>query len=267
MKIVATTAKIFAKSKTKVPGKVSQFVARVTAKELNVRDWAGAEHKKTSFSPLKMGDTVLVCDAILSADHKTWYYINHKGKYGFINSEYVESVPTKALKFVGYLDNYNTYVRANGRWFEYGFDPAIKSFQDAKNLVSKKKKVHMTCLVPTAWALNAMGIKRKDGVARVSADNGSFTKQYNGGIKDNFTRITSGKAIGKKVPDAIEAGLLRTGDILAFEDTDHTISYSGDGYYMFDGGHMSIKNGVYVGIKSSYKSYGRKISEILRWKG
>lgn len=58
--------------------------------ELNVRKWAGKENDTCSFSPLKEGETVSVCDEVKAADGSTWYYIKNKaGKFGFVHSKYI----------------------------------------------------------------------------------------------------------------------------------------------------------------------------------
>lgn len=66
-----------------------QWTGKVTADSLNVRTWAGTENKTCSFSPLKNGTEVDVCDSIKASDGDTWYYIKYKGKYGFVHSDYV----------------------------------------------------------------------------------------------------------------------------------------------------------------------------------
>lgn len=57
---------------------------------LKVRKWAGKENDVCSFSPLKEGETVSVCDEVKAADGSRWYYIKNKaGKYGFVHSDYI----------------------------------------------------------------------------------------------------------------------------------------------------------------------------------
>ena len=67
-----------------------QWKGTVTADSLNVRTWAGTENGLCSFSPLKNGSVVDVCDSIKANDGDTWYYIKYNGKYGFVHSEYVK---------------------------------------------------------------------------------------------------------------------------------------------------------------------------------
>lgn len=61
---------------------------------LNVRKWAGKENGLCSFSPLKKGVTVGVCDSVKASDGSTWYYIKYNNKYGFVHSSYVRSNPS-----------------------------------------------------------------------------------------------------------------------------------------------------------------------------
>lgn len=239
------------------------------AKGLNVRNWAGADKSLCSFSPLAQGDVVEVCDAILSEDGKIWYYICYGGKYGFLNAAYVEYVSDVVLQFLGYLGTYHEYIKAHYKYFKYHYVSAINngSFQTVIDMVTTKKVVGITCLVPISWALKTLGIKRKDGKSWVSGANGTFKSYYTGDFKNKFTRITKGDPIGMTVKQAVDAGLLKPGDIIAFEGVTHTFTYTGKGYIMYEGGHA---NGNYSkGIMPDYsKVYhkNRKISEILRWK-
>ena len=61
----------------------------VTADSLNVRTWAGTENPTCSFSPLKRGTEVDVCDTKKDKDGKDWYYIKYNNKHGFVSSSYV----------------------------------------------------------------------------------------------------------------------------------------------------------------------------------
>lgn len=72
------------------PSKAVLWKGTVTADSLNVRTWAGTENSLCSFSPLKHGTTVDVCDSVAAYDGSTWYYIKYNGKYGFVHSAYVQ---------------------------------------------------------------------------------------------------------------------------------------------------------------------------------
>ncbi|WP_253288389.1 GH25 family lysozyme [Blautia sp. MSJ-19] len=69
-----------------------KFVGKVTATELNVRSWAGAENPKIKKWPLlKKGNLVDVCDTVKAADGSDWYYIRIDGKYyGFVAARYIQ---------------------------------------------------------------------------------------------------------------------------------------------------------------------------------
>lgn len=69
--------------------KTKKWSGTVTASSLNVRTWAGEENAPCSFSPLKSGTKVGVCDSIKDRDGDTWYYIKYNGKYGFVHSAYI----------------------------------------------------------------------------------------------------------------------------------------------------------------------------------
>lgn len=72
--------------------KTPKYVAKVTATELNVRSWAGAENPKIKKWPLlKKGNLVDVCDTIRAADKSEWNYIRIAGKYyGFVAKKYLK---------------------------------------------------------------------------------------------------------------------------------------------------------------------------------
>lgn len=61
-----------------------------TTTALKVRKWAGTENGECSFSPLKAGEEISVCDEIQAADGSRWYYIKNKaGKYGFASAKHI----------------------------------------------------------------------------------------------------------------------------------------------------------------------------------
>lgn len=70
----------------------AKWTGVVTADELNVRKWAGTENGTCSFSPLKEGTKIEVCDTIKDINGDNWYYIKYNGKYGFVHSGWVSKV-------------------------------------------------------------------------------------------------------------------------------------------------------------------------------
>ena len=64
----------------------------VTAKSLNVRTWAGTENPTVSFSPIKDGAVVGICDTLKDASGREWYYIKYQNKYGFVCADYVDDM-------------------------------------------------------------------------------------------------------------------------------------------------------------------------------
>lgn len=61
----------------------------VTAKSLNVRTWAGTDNPTVSFSPIKEGTVVGICDTVKDGNGRNWYYIKYHEKYGFVCADYV----------------------------------------------------------------------------------------------------------------------------------------------------------------------------------
>lgn len=113
---------------TKPLNKTVKFTGTVTASSLNVKLQPTTESNTCSFSPLKKGTVVSVCDEV-----NGWYYIKYNGKYGFSSAEYIakntaqkpdskpESKPQKPStpvdrKFVGqvYKPTTKVFARATG---------------------------------------------------------------------------------------------------------------------------------------------------------
>lgn len=99
-------AKFYAKkatsnsSSTPSLNKTIKWNGVVNSDALNVRTDAGKENAKCSFSPLKKGVTVGVCDSKKASDGSTWYYIKYNGKYGFVHSSYIKKkTSTKVVKY------------------------------------------------------------------------------------------------------------------------------------------------------------------------
>lgn len=79
-----------ASSSKKSYNKTIKWNGCVEAESLNVRTGVGKENSKCSFSPLKKGVKVGVCDSEKASNGDTWYYIKYDGKYGFAHSKYIK---------------------------------------------------------------------------------------------------------------------------------------------------------------------------------
>lgn len=127
------------------------------------------------------------------------------------------------------------------------------------------KTTGTTCVVPCKWALRLMGLKQ-DGF---HAEDGHFIG-FGDDLKAKLTKKTTGGAIGYTVKQAVDKGLLKAGDILAFKGRTHTVVYSGKGYKVYDGGSAAIRKKFKTGILLDYSKVlrykNRKISSICRWK-
>lgn len=80
---------------SKVLNKTVKWIGTVTADELNVRSDAGTSNKTCSFSPLKKGTVVSICDSKKASNGDVWYYILYNGKYGFVHSDYIKKKEKK----------------------------------------------------------------------------------------------------------------------------------------------------------------------------
>lgn len=264
-----TSKKFFAVSKTEIPNKLKKFYVKVTAKTLNVRSWADADSRPCSFSPVRKGAVLAVCDAILALDKKPWYYIKYNGFYGFVNAAYVERMPYDTV--ITLLSHYNKAIKKYSALTVNEYVSGLDTFKKAETKWKHNKTVGITCVVPLRWALSEMGITRSDGKALIAAVKGSFSGSYSGKVKKNLDLITKGGPIGMTVKEAVLKGRLKKGDIVCWKDITHTATYSGGGYFFYEGGGSCVKNGHYPnGIKLNYNDNyyrNKKISQVLRWKG
>ena len=173
---------------------------------------------------------------------------------------------TNADKFVSILETINKMYLEYGKQFLYSFPKSEKTYKEALKRLKKGSLTGTTCVVPTRWALLEMGIDPSGFYGK----NGKFTK-FTTTMKKFLTKITKGKAIGKTLKQAVDGKLLKKGDILVFEGRTHTVTYTGKGYLVFDGGSAAAARGYSkVGIVLDYSEVGAyknaKISGILRWK-
>lgn len=163
------------------------------------------------------------------------------------------------------LEEIHKYIKAHHKYFHYKYESSITSMDKVKGRIKKKKKVGITCCIPLRLALYEMQMTRADGNTLLHATNGTFKATWTGKIKKNSQRITEGKVIGKTIKQAVDKGLLRTGDVIAFQNYTHTFVYSGEGYICYDGG--SAAGDYSKGIKIDYSKHDKnlKIGEIIRW--
>lgn len=93
-KSTSTSTSTTTTTTTSTLNKTVKWNGTVTATSLNVRTGAGANKSKASFSPLKKGVVVGVCDSKKASDGSTWYYIKYNNKYGYVHSSYIKKKET-----------------------------------------------------------------------------------------------------------------------------------------------------------------------------
>lgn len=193
------------------------------------------------------------------------------GDFCYTVAEAQAGVDPHPDRLLSLLAEYHAYIKAHSKYFINKYDSSMTTFAKAKKAVEAEQSVGITCVVPLRWALAEMGIKNKAGKYLISAPGGSFKAYYTGDMTKYLKHITSGGPVSKTIIQAIDAGLLKAGDIVCFENLTHTFVYSGSGYKFYEGGGACVKDGHYpAGIlvdysKNSYKS--RIISEVLRLNG
>jgi len=177
------------------------------------------------------------------------------------------SAPTgRRAKFLKALEAEHKFIKKHGKKFFYSWPKAKKSFKAAKAAVKAGHKTGLTCVVPTRWALRSAGIDPSGFYGK----NGRFAG-YTKKIAKYLKRIRKGGPIGMTVKQAVKAGKIIGGDILCFKGRTHTVTYTGKGCLVYDGGGAAKSRGYNnVGIILDYgkvKAWNtKKISEVLRWR-
>ena len=71
--------------------KLPEAEGHVTARRLNVRQWAGTEYPNIISCPVLIQDErVEICDTLEAEDGSKWYYVRIAGKiYGFVSARYI----------------------------------------------------------------------------------------------------------------------------------------------------------------------------------
>jgi len=164
-------------------------------------------------------------------------------------------------KFIKKLQEYQPVLKKYGNLLHYSWDDAASTFEKAKARLKDGKTTGITCVVPCRWALKDIGI----GPSGFYAKDGSFKNCYKGDITKHTKRITSGSAVGQTIKQAVEEKLLKPGDILCFKGKTHTFVYSGNGFFVYDGGRSAkwAKDGILVDYSKHHAN--DIISEVIRW--
>jgi len=157
-----------------------------------------------------------------------------------------------------YCDGYKKY----GKYFIYSYPKAESSWKKALDKLRHKKTTGTTCVVPARWGLKDLGLSYsgfwvKDGKFQRSSSN-------------EYTLKTKGGPIGYTIKEAVKKGKLKKGDVIAFRNRTHTVVYSGDDTYVYEGGSTPLRLGfTKIGTKVDYSKYtyrNMKINQIMRWK-
>ena len=177
------------KGKTDSTGTVKNKVlwdGTVTAEGgLAIRTWAGGEYKECSFSPLKYGAVVGVCDQIQASDGAIWYFIKYNGKYGFVYSGFISkkadekaSAPA-AVKQVAFAQSFNKSVAgaykvtaANGLYLRY--EPGKIADNNVVDVIPHGAKVHNYGYYTTVNGVKWLLVAYKDKTGFVS---GTYVKR------------------------------------------------------------------------------------------
>lgn len=146
----------------------------------------------------------------------------------------------------------------------YSYPKAKRTYTEARKAVRSGHTVGTTCVVPVKWGLKMMDLN-PDGFWGCRG----ILVGFNSSLQKKMKKIKKGSVIGKTLKSAVNKGLLKTGDIIAFKGCTHTVIYSGQGYKVYEGGHLPLKNKFKTGILMDYSEgyyKNKKINQICRWK-
>lgn len=175
-------------------------------------------------------------------------------------------VKTNSDYFIEYMQNIHLNIKKYGHNFYYSSAKAEDNFEIAIKKAKEGRKTGLTCVVPTRWGMRYFNINPSNFYSK----NGKFTK-YDKDMQKYLLKITEGDAIGKTIKQAVNAKLLKPGDIICFKNKTHTVSYTGSEYNVYDGGTAAELLGYSkVGIILDYSKVSpwkdKVINGILRWR-
>lgn len=144
---------------TNTLNKTEKWVGKVTADSLNVRTGAGTNNGVCSFSPLKKGVKVSVCDSVKASDGSTWYYISYNGKYGFVHSSYISKQTTTktstTTKKIPTLASASPNLKKGSKGTQVGYLQKDLNYLNFKGKDGKKLTVDKEFGANTEYALKA----------------------------------------------------------------------------------------------------------------
>lgn len=133
--------------------KCAKWTGVVMADSLNVRTGAGKNYAICSFSPLKKGIQVSVCDSIKADNGDVWYYILYNKKYGFVHSSYISKQTTK--KTIPTLANSNPILKNGSKGTQVGYLQQDLNYLGFKGKDGKELTVDKSFGENTNYALRA----------------------------------------------------------------------------------------------------------------
>ena len=213
---------------------------------LNVRRWAGTEYGVCSFSPLKEGTEVGVCDTVKATTGADWYFIKYQDKFGFASAKYIKKKETTATTtttaskinvdgFLAALTKMNAQMQkdlANGKKWGYYNSKVSGTFAEAVANGNRR----CNCATLPNWALKMIGVM-DENVASFYGKKGGEIAWRKSATKAAVEKYCEVIKIGNKtVNKAMKDGTLKKGDIVTYVSMNHTNVYLG-GERWFDSGH------------------------------
>ena len=213
---------------------------------LNVRRWAGIEYGVCSFSPLKKGTEVGVCDTVKATTGADWYFIKYQDKFGFVSAKYIKKKETTATTtttankinvdgLLAALTKMNAQMQkdlANGKKWGYYNSKVSGTFAEAVANGNRR----CNCATLPNWALKMIGVMDENATSFYGKKGGeiAWRKSATKAAVEKYCEVI--KIGNKTVNKAMKDGTLKKGDIVTYVSMNHTNVYLG-GERWFDSGH------------------------------
>ena len=245
-------------------GKPSISKTSVTIEKYKDKTVTVKNYSKTKWSTSN-AKVCTVKDGVITGVQKGTATVTAKAaSYTFKVKVTVTYLTPNARNFILTQQVYHKGFKKYGEFFFYSFPRSETTWAKALAQVEKAKKTGTTCVVPCRWGIRDLGLSASGFYVK----HGKFNKYK---MNDKYWGLIKSKGpIGMTIKQAVNAGQLKAGDIIGFKNRTHTVVYSGDGYYVYEGGSLPKRLGyTKVGIKVNYSKYtykDKKISQVIRWK-
>ena len=213
-------------------------------------------------------------NTIVSSNNSNNNNTNNNNESNNISSEETNN-SSNAQKFINALDEMSTIVEKdykNGKKWHYSNSHTEGTFEK-----ERKNGRETNCAKYVSWALIEAGILKNGETIYKAYDSDNGINSLKGSAASKIQKSKKVKIInfkGKKVKDLIQDGKLKAGDIILWNNVQHTNVYAGNKKF-YDAGHSGsngctssneyFKTWGPVKVNYLYNSYG--VWKVIRVKG